>query len=121
MDFLPLGERQVATARLLCDVSRNHAASLTEPLLAGLLVIAGTLRRFISEKALTNQQPELAEVSPSRMLGHRTTPLLQRCCDDSLNRRTRDSRSAAHSMKKVERETGFEPATSTLARSRSTK
>ena len=86
MDFLSLGERKVATARLLCDVSRNHAASLTEPLLAGLLAKARTLPRFISEKALTNQQPELAEDSASRMLGHRSTPLLQRCCDDSLNR-----------------------------------
>src|SRR5258708_6522453 len=86
MDFLALGERKVTTARLLCDVSRNHAASLTEPLLAGLLAKARTLPRFISEKALTNQQPELAEDSASRKLGHRSTPLLQRCCDDSLNR-----------------------------------
>src|SRR5258708_23749771 len=86
MDFLSLGERKVATARLLCDVSRTQAASLTEPLLAGLLAKARTLPRFISEKALTNQQPELAEDSASRMLGHRSTPLLQRCCDDSLNR-----------------------------------
>src|SRR5882672_6459216 len=86
MNFLSLGERKVATARLLCDVSRNHAASLTEPLLAGLLAKARTLPRFISEKALTNQQPELAEDSAPRMLGHRSTPLLQRCCDDPLNR-----------------------------------
>src|SRR5882672_10144726 len=87
MNFLSLGERKVATARLLCDVSRYHAASLTEPLLAGLLAKARTLPRFISEKAFTNQQPELAEDSAPRMLGHRSTPLLQRCCDDPLNRR----------------------------------
>jgi hypothetical protein len=55
MDFLSLGERNVATARLLCDVSRNHAASLTEPPLAGLVVIARTLPRFLSENAITNQ------------------------------------------------------------------
>src|SRR5258708_35727847 len=108
MDFLSLGERKVATARLLCDVSRNHAASLTEPLLAGLLAKARTLPRFISEKALTNQQPELAEDSASRMLGHRSTPLLQRCCDDSLNRRAVD-RLFSHQSLPVMRNSGELP------------
>src|SRR6266702_5425868 len=85
IDLFAFFDRQTPTASLGCDVGRDHADSLTEPPLACLAVVADLLRSLLSHNPITNQPPELRQDLSTCSRRHRPTPLLQRCCDDSLN------------------------------------